>query len=173
MMQQHADAKNTVAMSSPTAVESTNSSLAFLSHIKKLLDNLEQCSFLFTKAKVPCMHMCIWAVTSILKIFENRPELFIQISGGPPPPNSDSDSQDDDSRSYQENENSKENADLEMQDDQGLAQDHAPGSQQNNNLGFADHPINEEAESDSDGDNVDSQSEDEEDEEGEENMEDS
>ena len=65
-----------------------------MSHIKKLLDNLEECQFLFTKAKVPCMHMCIWAVTSILKIFENRPELFLQIHG-PPPPASDSDSDHD------------------------------------------------------------------------------
>ena len=34
------------------------------------------------------MHMCIWAVTSVLKLFENRPELFIQLNG-PPPPESD------------------------------------------------------------------------------------
>jgi hypothetical protein len=61
-----------LTFSSPNA-----SSLAFLSHIKRLLDNLEESKFLFTKAKVPCMHMCIWAVTSILKIFENTPELFI------------------------------------------------------------------------------------------------
>ena len=39
------------------------------------------------------MHMCIWAVTSILKIFESRPELFLAIHG-PPPPASDSDSYD-------------------------------------------------------------------------------
>ena len=71
-----------------TKVE-TSSSLAFLSHIKKLLDGLERTKFLFRKAKVPCMHMCIWAVTSILKIFEHQPGLFIQLTGPPPPPSDD------------------------------------------------------------------------------------
>lgn len=37
------------------------------------------------------MHMCIWAVTSILKIFEYQPGLFIELTG-PPPPESDDDS---------------------------------------------------------------------------------
>ena len=76
------------------------SDLAFLSYIKKLLDNLETSKFLFTaKAKVPCMHMCIWAVTSVLKIFENRSEIFMQLTGGPPPPPSDSEMDDEDSQS--------------------------------------------------------------------------
>lgn len=70
------------------------SSLAFISQIKKLLDNLEESEFLFAKAKVPCMHMCIWAVTSILKIFENQPELFVSLQGPPPPPSDDDDSDD-------------------------------------------------------------------------------
>lgn len=67
--------------SNGTALDQTFSKnashLAFLSHIKRLLDNLEESTFLFAKAKVPCMHMCIWAVTSVLKIFEHKPELFI------------------------------------------------------------------------------------------------
>ena len=68
--------------------------MAFLSNIKRVLDGLEQCKYLFITNKVPCMHMCIWAVTSVLKIFENSPELFIDAKGPPPPP---SDSEDDES----------------------------------------------------------------------------
>ena len=35
------------------------------------------------------MHMCIWAVTSILRIFEHQPGLFIKLTGPPPPPSDD------------------------------------------------------------------------------------
>lgn len=66
------DAKNSGSLQVQQIVPNEpSSSLAFLSHIKKLLDNLEGTKFLFMRAKVPCMHMCIWAVTSILKMFEN------------------------------------------------------------------------------------------------------
>jgi len=72
-MQQTIDAKSTNNAAGRVIKPNgdTSSSLAFLCHIKKLLDGLEHTTFLFTKAKVPCMHMCIWAVTSILRIFEH------------------------------------------------------------------------------------------------------
>ena len=101
-MQQTIEAKG-----APPQDEAT-SSLAFLNHIKKLLDGLEKSRFLFTRAKVPCMHMCIWAVTSILKVFEHQPELFIQLNGPPPP------ASDDDPESESKSDTAK--VDIEMQE---------------------------------------------------------
>lgn len=78
----------------PTSAQPTHASVALISATKRLLDALEQTNLLFGPTRVPCMHMCIWAVTSILKMFEKKPELFLQVQGPPPPP-SDSESNPD------------------------------------------------------------------------------
>ena len=66
------------------------------------------------------MHMCIWGVTSILKLFEQCPHLFIQIQG-PPPPDSDDDNPKKRRRSKRltQKEESKREEDVEMEGQEG------------------------------------------------------
>ena len=121
-----APAKNEPEVPSPTALISAtkfDSDLVFFKHLRYILNSLESARFLFTKNKIPCMHMCIWAVTSVLKLFESRPELFIQIHG-PPPPDSDEDSPKKKRRSRRLNRLSQEEqkgdgGDAEMRADDG------------------------------------------------------